>query len=158
MKRPDIEILESDPRGPDALALLHEAAVEARALYPEIHGPGAPWPTNPPTPKGGVYLVAYADGKPVACGALRPLGEATGEIRRMYVTRSARRRGCAAAILQALEANGLRLGYTRLRLETGRKQTAAMALYEAAGFRRIEPFGEYADDPNSVCFEKVTLA
>jgi putative acetyltransferase len=29
-----------------------------------------------------------------------------------------------------------------------------MALYESFGFRRIPPFGEYRDDPTSVCYEK----
>jgi hypothetical protein len=29
-----------------------------------------------------------------------------------------------------------------------------MALYQACGYRRIAPFGAYADDPASVCFEK----
>src|SRR5688572_13929195 len=33
------------------------------------------------------------------------------------------------------------------------KQAAAMALYEAFGFHSIAPFGPYADDPTSVCFE-----
>lgn len=32
-------------------------------------------------------------------------------------------------------------------------QAAAMALYQAFGFRRIPPFGAYESDPTSVCFE-----
>lgn len=48
-----------DPQGHDALALLREASIEARALYPDLHAPEAPWPTNPPTPTRGTYVVAY---------------------------------------------------------------------------------------------------
>lgn len=42
-----------------------------------------------------------------------------------------------------------------MRLETGKRQLSAIALYETLGFKRIEPFGEYANDPLSVCFEKM---
>ena len=150
----DFEILTADPQGCEALALLREAAVEARALYPELHQPDAPWPVNPATPAGGIYLLGYAGGEAAACGALRPISATVAEVRRMFVSRRWRRRGYARAMLESLEAHATQLGYTRLRLETGSKQNPAMSLYEACGFRRIPPFGEYVGDPNSVCFEK----
>ncbi len=143
-----------DPRGADATALLHEAAVEARALYPELHGPTSPWPTNLPTPLRGLYLVAYLDGRPAGSGALRPIDGATVEVRRMFVVATARRRGVGRAILHALERAAVDLGYDVMRLETGYRQRPAMALYESYGFVRIPPFGEYAMDPTSVCYEK----
>jgi putative acetyltransferase len=148
------EIRPVDPQGTDALALLAEAAVEASALYPELHDLTAPGPTNAPTPPRGIYLVAYLDGAAVACGALRPLDEHTAEVRRMYVRRSHRRRGLASAILHALEQAAAGFGYRTLRLETGYRQQPAMALYEARGFVRIAAFGPYVADPTSVCFEK----
>ena len=39
-------------------------------------------------------------------------------------------------------------------LETGIKQSTAIALYESVGFNRIECYGDYASDDSSVCFEK----
>lgn len=30
-----------------------------------------------------------------------------------------------------------------------------MAFHESTGYRRIDPFGAYEDDPASVCFAKV---
>ena len=45
-----------------------------------------------------------------------------------------------------------RLGYNQLVLESGCRQVAAMRLYEAHGFQRISAFGEYVDDPTSVCY------
>lgn len=150
----------ADPQGVDALALLREAAIEARALYPELVQPGAPWPTNPPLPERGAYLVMYAADQwgtehAVGMGALRPLDEHTAELRRLFVLRSQRRAGVAWRLLQALEAEALRLGYRRIRLETGHRQQPAMRLYERCGFHRIPPFGDYASDPTSVCYEKV---
>lgn len=143
-----------DPQGEDALFLLREAAIEARALYPELHTEGAPWPGNLPTPSGGTYVIAYEVEKPVGCGALRPIDSATVEVRRMYVLKSARRAGLARKILAALEGSASQMGYKVMRLETGNRQLPAMALYESFGFARIAPFGEYANDPTSVCYEK----
>lgn len=147
-------IAEADPQGRAALGLLREAAVEARALYPELSSPDAPWPTNGPTPGGGVYLLARSGDRVLASGALRPLEPGLAEVRRMFVTRDQRRQGLARAMLSALEAHAWARGITRLRLETGFRQTAAMALYMSCGYRRIEPWGDYAEDPTSRCFEK----
>jgi putative acetyltransferase len=72
----------------------------------------------------------------------------------MYVLKKFRRRGIAQMMLEALEREAARLGYNLMRLETGYKQDSAMRLYEVYGFVRIPPFGSYANDPSSVCFEK----
>jgi ribosomal protein S18 acetylase RimI-like enzyme len=45
-------------------------------------------------------------------------------------------------------------GAARIRLETGRRQPAAMRLYEQAGFRRVPNFPPHETDPESVCYEK----
>jgi hypothetical protein len=70
------------------MALLREAIIETRTLYPVAEG--TPWPGNPSTPAGGIYLLAYAGAQPVACGALRPLDANTAEVRRMYVLKRLR--------------------------------------------------------------------
>lgn len=154
MTKPVLRTVAVDPRGHDAMMLLREAAVEARALYPELFAAGAQWPDNPPTPERGIYLVCYHGETPVACGALRPIDATTAEIRRMFVTSNARRGGIAKAILVELEKRALAFGYKLIRLETGFRQASAMALYEKQGFKRIPPFDEYANDPVSVCYEK----
>jgi GNAT superfamily N-acetyltransferase len=123
-------------------------------LYPELHDSGAPWPTNPPTAAGGIYLVAYLNGMPAACGALRPIEHGLVEVRRMFVCEEARRHGLGRRMLEALEAAAERLGYQAMRLETGYRQLPAISLYTQYGFVRIEPFGEHVNDPTSVCFEK----
>jgi len=150
----ELKIVEVDPQGEDAQALLREAAVEARALYPELFDSNAPWPTNGPTPARGFYLVAYRESKPVASGAVRPLQGNVAEVRRIFVTQFARKHGIARKMLSELEARAQRSGYDTLRLETGYKQEPAIRLYESHGYLRIRPFCEYAGDPTSVCFEK----
>jgi GNAT superfamily N-acetyltransferase len=109
------------------------------------------------SPPHGVFLVAYLDGLPVGCGALRPLpaaGPHVAEIKRMYTSPSARRRGVSRAVLRRLESEAVRLGYRRLHLETGLRQPEAIALYETSGYHRIPNYGMYAASELSACFAK----
>jgi len=143
-----------DPQHLQALALLAEAGIEARTLYPELFAHDRPAPTNGPLGEREVYLLAWRDGVAVGCGALRRIDARTGEIRRMFVTRTARREGVARTLLARLEADALALGYRRLLLETGVRQKPAMALYRTSGWRRTTAYGAYVGDPTSVCFGK----
>lgn len=111
------------------------------------------------TPPVGVFLVAWLDGEPVGSGAVRRLvtsdDPSVGEVKRMWVEPHARRRGVSRAVLARLEHEAWAFGYRRLQLESGDRQPEALALYESAGWHRIEPYGEYRDDPGSVCFAKL---
>jgi putative acetyltransferase len=60
--------------------------------------------------------------------------------------------------LERLEAVAKQNGLTALRLETGIRQPEALALYRSAGFRAIEPFGDYRPDPLSLFMEKTIPA
>lgn len=102
----------------------------------------------------GAFFVAYQGASPVACGAIRRHEATTAEIKRMYVVPEWRGRGLSRVVLEKLEAEGRRLGVTRLVLETGDRQSEALALYERSGFVRIPRFGEYVGSPLSVCMAK----
>jgi GNAT superfamily N-acetyltransferase len=104
----------------------------------------------------GAFVVAWLDGSPVGCGAVKPFDPSTrtGEIKRMYTVPGARRQGVSRAILEHLEAAAAALGYERLQLETGTEQPEALALYESHGWTRITPYGRYRDTPSSVCYAK----
>lgn len=143
-----------DPQHPQALLLLAEAALEARALYPGLFGRDAPTPVNPPLQSREVYLLASREGVVLGCGALRQRDPFTGELQRMFVTGAARRAGVARALLARLEHDARQHGYRQLVLETGARQQPAIALYGSCGWRRIAAFGAYAGDPMSVCFGK----
>jgi putative acetyltransferase len=149
-----LHILARDPLDLEALFLLKEAAIEARRLYADLIDPATPMPTNPPAQPGSIYLIAFLAENPVGCGALRKIDTITAEVRRMYVLSSARRIGIGRALLVRLEKEAHKLGYASLKLQTGNRQRAAMALYESYGFTRIPPFGEYVNDPISICYAK----
>lgn len=104
-------------------------------------------------PPSGVFLVGWEGAVAVACGGFRAHGD-DAEIKRMYVPPEHRGKGYARAILRALEDTARSAGYPRLILETGTEQPAAISLYEASGYGRIEPFGFYKDSPLSRCFVK----
>jgi GNAT superfamily N-acetyltransferase len=93
-------------------------------------------------PPGGAFLVAYLAGEPVGCAGLVRLDERTGEVKRMYIARAARRRGLARELLAGLEEAARAAGYSRVRLDTSAGQPEAKALYEAAGYRQIEAYND----------------
>ncbi|PPJ42414.1 MULTISPECIES: GNAT family N-acetyltransferase [unclassified Pseudoxanthomonas] len=86
------------------------------------------------------------------CGALRVLDATHGEVKSMRTAQTHLRRGVAATMLEHLLAEARGRGYTRLSLETGSMDyfAPARALYARAGFLPCAPFGDYAEDPNSV--------
>lgn len=97
------------------------------------------------TPPHGAFVVAWIDGAPVGCGGVRPFDDVSGEIKRMYVVPSARRRGIAVRVLQTVEDRARGLGYARLVLETGIAQPEAISLYEREGYTGVPGFGPHAD-------------
>ena len=120
--------------------------------------PQPPPPTNLPLREREVYLLAWREGQAVGCGALRQHDAFSAELRRMFVTRGARRDGVARALLARLEAEAQALNYRRLVLETGARQQAAIALYSGCGWRRVAAYGNYIGDASSVCFGKALAA
>ena len=122
-------------------------------MYPEMQ---AALPKKISGPRAG-FVVAWLNDAAVGCGAWRPLAPAeaaVAEVKRMFVEPAVRGRGISRAILKKLETLARADGYSVVRLETGLRQPPALRLYETSGYRRIEPYGRYRDDPLSVCFEK----
>ncbi|TPG62996.1 GNAT family N-acetyltransferase [Hymenobacter nivis] len=99
-------------------------------------------------------VVAYLGGRPVGCGAFRAYTAEAVEIKRMFVQPAHRGQGVAGAVLAELEARAREAGYPAAVLETGKRQPAAIRLYEKSGYARTENFGQYAGIENSVCLRK----
>lgn len=99
-------------------------------------------------------IVAFADGKPVGCGAIKDFNGEAMEVKRMYVLPAHRGKGIAHKILTELELWAKELGYDSCVLETGKKQPEAISLYQKAGFKITENYGQYIGIENSICFKK----
>lgn len=106
----------------------------------------------------GRYLVVSVDDVAVGCGAVQPLEPGIAELKRMYVRPSARGRGIARTLLTALERFGFDIGFRILRLATGIRQPAAIALYESHGYALVDSYGRYRDAPLVRCYEKPLVA
>ena len=144
-----IEILPYDHA--DSVALIAEVQQEYRVRYGEEDlTPVDPAQFAPPL---GLFLVAYLDDRPVACGGWRVHNGPDGpeaELKRMYVAPAARGRGVARAVLAELERTAVEAGYRRMVLETGSRQPEAIALYASAGYLEVPGFGYYANVPEAV--------
>lgn len=138
----------------DARRLVAALDAHLAGLYPPDQRFGQNLRPEHLAPGIGMFVMARADGLAIGCGAVRRLAETTAEVKRMYVEPDIRGRGVAKEILDHLEAAARALGAHRLVLETGIYQTEAVRLYRQAGFTAIDCFGEYADVPTSLCFEK----
>jgi len=99
-------------------------------------------------------VVAYEGNTPLAIGALRHYGDEEVEVKRMYTRGDSRGRGHATMILAELEKWAKELGYKRCILETGKRQEAAVALYQIRGYESIPSYGPYIGMENSLCFSK----
>ncbi|RKS08272.1 acetyltransferase (GNAT) family protein [Nocardiopsis sp. Huas11] len=138
---------------PDAEAL---RALQRREIAERYGTPDSEPGTAPSAEDIDLFVVAReGDGTAVGCGGLRRLDDAIGEVKRMYVRPERRGSGVAPLILAALEDWAREQGWKALRLETGDRQPDAVRFYTRSGYAPIPSFGAYADEPSSLCFERV---
>ena len=90
----------------------------------------------------GLFLVAALHGEPVGCGALKFHGRGPAELKRMWVAPKARGLGLGRRLLGELERLARANGVRRLRLETNRNLTEAIALYRSSGYREVPAFND----------------
>ncbi len=100
-------------------------------------------------------VVAYENDNPIACGVIKEYAPGIMEIKRMYTLPGSRGKGIATQILIELEKWAAELFFEKCILETGKRQTEAIALYNKNGYKLIPNYGQYTGIENSLCFEKV---
>jgi putative acetyltransferase len=162
------------PRQDELLDLLRQSDEYAAALYPpescyllnvaELEAPNvsvfaarvdATESTSPAGASPAVGTTPAVGATPaVGIAALVLNTDGTAELKRVFVTASARGRGIARDILRAVEDFARERNVTAIRLETGPAQPEAIALYEKTGYTHIPQFGQYIGDELSVCMEK----
>jgi len=99
-------------------------------------------------------LVGYLNDELVVCGAIKPIGEDSMEVKRMYTIKAARGKGLATSLLVELEQWAKELGKEFCLLETGKRQADAVALYKKNGYEIVPNYGQYIGVENSICFRK----
>lgn len=135
----EIELKRTEPSDPDAIELAAASTAEGDRVYADLQLPPAEGLDALLGPEDRL-LVAYVDGEPAGCGAVRRLDPHTGEIKRMFVVVPRRGCGIGQRLLRALEDEARDLGYERLCLDTGARQAEALGLYRSAGYREIPDY------------------
>lgn len=97
-------------------------------------------------PPQGSLLIAFHNGAPAGCVAMRDLGDGVCEMKRMFVPESARGLGIGRRLAEQIIDDARDAGYRLMRLDTSKHQTEAMRLYERSGFARTVPYYELSDD------------
>jgi DNA-binding MarR family transcriptional regulator/GNAT superfamily N-acetyltransferase len=145
-----IEIRQVDPAHPDARqcfrAYFDELDRRADSGFdPEVSSLAAPEELRPPA---GCVLIAYLRDEPVGCGAVKHLPAHLAEIKRLWVSSSARGLGLGRRLLGELERLGRDAGARDARLDTHSALVEALSLYRSAGYRETarfndEPFADH---------------
>lgn len=141
----DVRVVPGDD--PDLRALIDELSELLAARYGSSGRSGF---DPDAADREAVFVVASTDGEPVACGALRPLPDGVGEVKRMF----SRRRGGGHRVHAVLERIAAERGYCELWLETRRANDVAIAFYERLGYRERAPYGRYVGRPEAICLSK----
>ena len=106
-------------------------------------------------PPRGCLLLAQSADQWAGCVALRPVDDAIGEMKRLYVRPAFRRQGLGRRLTVALIERAETIGYQRMRLDTLESMHTARTLYESLGFREIEPY--YHNPIERVVFYELAL-
>ena len=156
----DLRIEQLPITHPDAELLIEAVQQE----YVERYGgpDSTPMEASALAPPTGAFFVGYVDARAVMTGAWRfrddvsRLGSARPARSSACTSHpSARRQGLARIMLAHLETTARAAGADVMIMETGTAQPEAMALYEAAGYEPVEPFGHYAWSPLNRCYGRV---
>jgi len=93
-------------------------------------------------PPNGYLLIAYWNESPVGCVALRKIEKGVCEMKRLYVQKEFRGKNIGKVLVEELIKEAVRIGYTKMRLDTVPSMLTAQKLYASMGFYQIKPYRE----------------
>jgi ribosomal protein S18 acetylase RimI-like enzyme len=126
-----------DADAPDVISLV-ETALGEFGFAPDIAGVRRDVVSDAYSGSNAGLWVAEIDGALAGTVGVRPKGDRTCELKRLYVRGALRGHGLGRALYLHAEAFARSAGYERIWLESSRRFTAARRLYEANGFVLLE--------------------
>jgi len=140
----------SDPNAPEAYAITEELS---QNLYERFGSDGknsfTDWEYDNPR---YVFIIAELNAEIVGCGAIRPISQKRGEVKRMFAKYPGKNIG--KSILSFLETKAKELNYEELVLETRVKNKEACSFYLKANYTKIPNYGKYINRLDAICFQK----
>jgi GNAT superfamily N-acetyltransferase len=106
--------------------------------------------------RGGRIFFAVVGGDVIGCCALIAAGPGECEVAKMAVTHYAQGLGIGRRLLETVIAGARASGARILHLETNRKLTPAIRLYESVGFQHLPP-ERFAPSPYTRCNVQMEL-
>jgi DNA-binding MarR family transcriptional regulator/GNAT superfamily N-acetyltransferase len=141
-----VTIDEVAPDSADARGALDRYFVELDVRFRSGFDPGAAGADDVDMMRAphGTFLVIRNDGAIVGCAGLHRIDDVTGEIKRMWIDPEFRGLGLGRRLLVTVEERAEVLGCTTVVLDTNETLDEAIAMYERAGYSRVE---RYNDNP-----------
>jgi len=90
-------------------------------------------------PRGRLLLATVADG-PAGSVALRPAGDASCEMKRLFVRPAYRAHGLGRMLALGVISEARSIGYSTMKLDTLPMMQSAIRLYESLGFVRCSAY------------------
>lgn len=102
-------------------------------------------------PNGSLFL-AWVEGLPAGCIALRRIDGSTCEMKRLFVRPEYRSMKIGRALVETIITDARSRGYRTMKLDTLERLQAAYRLYRSFGFRETDPY-TYNPLPGAVFME-----
>ncbi len=145
-----LQIIEADINTDESLLLLKELSGSLNHITG--NSGESSFSVNDMEDEKSIFVIARSGSTVAGCGAIRPIDDSTGELKRMYAKE--RGLGVGTSILNFLENKALEFGYSRLICETRKINAGACSFYIRNGFHIIPNYGKYQGRDEAVCFEK----
>jgi len=106
-------------------------------------------------PQGGIILAKDQESV-VGCVAIRRINEREGELKRMYVAPEYENKGFGKTLLQKALMLARECNYEKVKLDTLNYMSAAIHLYQQAGFYEIPPY--YSNPISTAVYFEIEIA
>jgi DNA-binding MarR family transcriptional regulator/N-acetylglutamate synthase-like GNAT family acetyltransferase len=139
-----VQVRVVDPEHPDARRCLraYVAELNRRSDIPFDPSNGSTAEPHEVRAPAGAFVVAYLNGEPIGCGAVKHRPGGPSDIKRMWVAESARGLGLGRRLLTTLEQLARDSGASVVQLETNDALVEAIALYRSAGYVEVPAFND----------------
>ena len=99
-------------------------------------------------------MIASVEGAAVGCAGLKAYSDSDVEIKRVWVDPEFRGNHISTAMMDALEAKAVELGFRRAILQTRPQMEEAVHLYTKRGYVLIDNYPPYDKLDGAICFAK----